>query len=88
MDIGEIAEGSVNGQLLIDVFRDLKREHGAPCVLVIDDVQKLFTDEQGENVALFLQECYREGYMTTIFIGSEGSILEKFRSCKYKFHIS
>ena len=82
MEKGFLAKESVSMRTIISVLRKLKEENSVPAVLVVDDAQRLLLSEQGEGLALFLQECYREELLTTIFIGSEGSILTKFRSCK------
>ena len=79
---GFLANGSVSEHTINRLLWKLKEETGVPAVLVVDDAQRLLLSEQGEGLALFLQECYREELLTTIFIGSEGSILTKFRSCK------
>lgn len=79
---GLIAKESVNGDTLFDIFRRLKRERGVPCVFVVDDAQRLFTTKGGDRLALYLQECANYGLVTTIFIGSEGSVFNDFRGCK------
>jgi len=39
VSVGKLAETAVNCETLADVFRQLRVEKGAPCVLVIDDAQ-------------------------------------------------
>ena len=82
MEKGFLAKDSVGMHTIYRLLWKMKGETGVPAVLVVDDAQRLLLSRQGESVALFLQECYREELLTTIFIGSEGSILTKFRSCK------
>jgi hypothetical protein len=80
--LGTLPKDSITNSQLMEVFIRLKKEKGVPCVLVVDDAQRLFLNEQGKGLTLFLQECYRLGVMTTIFLSSEGSIVDPFRSCK------
>jgi hypothetical protein len=79
---GILVKDSIWYDELTEVFRRLKKEHGAPCVLVVDNAHRLFLNEQGKGLTLVLQECHRERLITVIFIGSKGSILDEFRSCK------
>jgi hypothetical protein len=79
---GILAKDSIWSDLLFEIVQRFKEEHGAPCVLVVDDAQRLLLNEQGKGLIIALQECYRTGVMTTIFISSEGSIFGKFLSGK------
>ena len=75
----DIIKGTIGVATLMNMFRRLKSEHGVPCVLVVDDAQRLLLSDQGKQLALLLQECYQENLMTVIFIGSDGSSLGGFR---------